>query len=273
MNNHKYNKKYIFLSLIILLVAVIFLCLLIPIEKKRAYYNKWGKLAELAETDERAEYIIENEELYTDELIKLFYYDEESLDFVYNYPFHKDDYKSMSFTEEELNCKSVPALYMDDNRWAYETMGGEYIRQSGCMAVSLTMANLYLNHNGDIDPKKVALVTEENDNVGYFGGISNDGLQDVINKLGFNSELHDYTDGKNKIATVDIETIRDIVDSGRVCLACMFGDTFGAHAIIIREVTEDGKILLNDPASSENTDRAWDFDALESEIYFLWDLN
>lgn len=269
----KNNKKSIIVFLIVFVLMVAVLLLLIPLQKKNELKEKWGSLAVLAETDERAKFIIENEELYPEEIIDMFYTNEKNLDFVYNYPLHKDDYQSMSFTEEELNCEGVPALYMDDLRWGYETIDGAYIKSTGCMAVSLTMANLYLNHNSNVDPIKVALVAEENDNVGIFGGINNDKLQTVIDQLGMASVVNDYTKDMEKVSTADIETIKSIIDSGHVCLAGMVGDTFGVHALIIREVTEDGKIRINDPASPERTEKIWDFEQLEPEIYYLWDLS
>lgn len=270
---NKQNIKNIVLITAIVIAALAVLVVLAGVEKKRAHYEKWGELAVLAETDERALFITENEELYTESMIEFYYDFPEELDFVYNYAFHKDDYASMKFTDEELNSEGIPALYMFDKRWGYESMGGYYIRAMGCMSVSLTMANLYLNHNTDIDPVKVARIAEKNEAVGLLGGLSNEKMPAVLNELGFKYAQHDFTDDRTKNATVDIELIREITENGRVCIACMRGETFGTHAIIIREVTDDGKLYINDPNSAENTAKEWNFDEIEKELCYIWELS
>lgn len=273
MGKNQINKKSVILITAALAAMIIVLLLLIPVERKRLFYEKWGSLAELAETDERAKFITENEELYPAFMLDFYYMDNDDLDFVYNYPFHKDDYKSMTFTEEELNSETVPALYMYDNRWAYETLGEYYIRKTGCMTISLTMANLYLNHNSDVDPRIVAASAENLGCLGVFGGIINEKLNMILTDLGFEYVEYECKEGMDKSESVGPDTIRGILDSGHVCLAAFSGETFGTHAIIIREITDDGKIMLNDPANAENTAKIWDLEQLEKEIIFLWDLS
>ena len=147
------NKKSI-IMFSILGVAIVLICFpLIHIESRRAYYDKWGELAALAETDERARFIIENEELYPQDILNLYYRKNDYFDFVYEYPFHKDDYANMSYTEKELNSDTVPALYMIDSRWAYED--NCRVRVYGCAAVSISMASLYLTHDTCVDPVKI----------------------------------------------------------------------------------------------------------------------
>lgn len=265
------------------IVAVVFLLtglvLLVPVERKRLKYEKWGRWAEIAETDPRAEYIIEHEEEFPKDVLNMLneYNDEtreKSINFIYNYPTNKNDYEKMSFTDVELNCDAVPQLYMSDPRWCYETMDGGFIYSSGCMLVSLTMANLYLNHNSNVDPKIAATVAENLGIVDVFGGISGDvDTTEFINALGMDCEIYDFTDGKTKTKTVDIQTIQDIISSGNVCMAGFVGDTFGGHVLIITSCTDDGVITINDPASPENTAKTWNFYDIETELYRLWNIN
>ena len=92
------TKALIIAAVILAVVAV--LLLLIPVEKKQKLHEQYGKLAENAETDEQSAYILEHVDEYPQALLDYYYMNEEFIDMVYNYVEHKDDYKSMAFTEE-----------------------------------------------------------------------------------------------------------------------------------------------------------------------------
>ena len=248
--------------------------LLIPAQRKNEFYEKWGILAELAETDERAKFIIENQELYPEEVIEYFYRNIGELDFVYNYAFHKDDYRSMSFTEEELNSEKVPKLYMFDNRWAYEKIDGMYIKDDGCVPVSLTMAYVWLTGNGDFDPVKISEIAENLDATAFWGGILYEKVEDICSELGLKVEMYRYrfdTDTEKKYHA-DIQTMKQILDNGHVLMAGMSGETFGAHGLIISGYSGD-LFTINDPESPENSDRLWSYDELEPEMTFMFDIS
>lgn len=254
-------------------VIIITLLALIPLEKKNQLYAEWGKIAELSETDQRAKYIIENEQLYPEDLINELRSDPEELEFVYNYPFHKDDYKTMSYTDEELDGR-VPALYMYDNRWCYQTINDYYfVKYGGCEVVSLTMAYVALTGKTDMDPYKISLIAHEIDATGLFGGIIDERSMDLIHEIGLNAVEYKFINDENrqKDKHADIQEMKSILDQGHVIMAGMVGETFGVHAIIIRGYEGDS-FYINDPDSEENTSRLWSFDEFEPEMFFMWDL-
>ena len=270
--------KKIIIGSIIAVCCIAVLLLLVPIEKKREYYKKWGKLAIAAETDKRAEYIIEHYDEYPSELVNIYLKSEpekaeKNLDFVYNYVFYKDNYKSMSFTEDEVNCESVPKLYMYDTRWCYEKFEGGYIKTDGCVAVSLTMANLYLNHNTNLDPVKIAKKAEEIDNIGTLGGISNEKMVQLCESIGFNVVEHNYSPKAENKEEPAVSTVINALNDGHVVMLGMVGEKFGGHALIVTSCSEDGTMHVNDPASAEKTEQSWNFNELRSEMYFLWDIS
>lgn len=268
----KKTKIMILISAAAAVLVAVVLVLLAGVENKRAYYEKWGELATLAETDERARYIIDNEELYPKEILDLYYRDNDDFEFVYNYPFHKDDHKTMSFTEEELNCEDVPALYMNDMRWGYERISGDLIKNNGCAAVAMTMASLYINRDNSIDPKIVADKAVELDAINFFGGLDSLQIENVAKALGFQCNMYNYDPDLGGVGSADIATIREILENGHVLMAGMCGETFGGHAIIIRSCSEDGEIYINDPAKPENTAKAWQFEDINPELYYIWEL-
>lgn len=270
------NMKKIIIAVVIIICFGI-LCLLIPIEKKREFYQQWGVLAEFSETDERAEYIIEHYDEFPELLISRFYSaddekKEQELDFLYNYAFSKDNYKNMSFTDEELNCTEIPDLYMADKRWGYEEFEGGFIKTDGCVAVSLTMANLYLRHNGEVDPVKVAHKAEEIDNIGTFGAISNEKMVELCEAVGLNVIEYNYSPKSDNSGNADLNVILNAISENHVLMLGMAGETFGSHAVVVKSCNENGEMILNDPARPENKEKIWNFDDIKSEMYFIWEL-
>lgn len=260
------DKKMIFGLIGLFAAVIVIMLLLIPVEKKHEYYQKWGDLAVKAETDERAKFVIDNAELYPEYWFEMLYSESESkFDFAYNYPFYKDSYKTMTFTDEELNCNEIPEIYMNDTRWAYEMNGA--VKTEGCVAVSITMANLYLNHNGDVDPVKIISYANE---MGYFGlgGIDQENVSNIIEHLGMLSEEHILD--KNNGEKITESELRATVDTeGAVIIVAVNGETFGNHALVIRGYDENG-FYINDPASPEKTAMKWEFKVFENELVRYW---
>lgn len=257
------NKKTAIVVSTVFAVILAVMLLLIPLELKNQKYEKWGVLAELAETDERAQFIIDNEELYPDDVLS-YVYDEDEFEYIYNYPFYKDSYKTMSFTDEELNSTDVPELYMDDKRWAYEQ--GGLVRYYGCVAVSITMANLYVNHNSYVDPVKIMNYAED---MGYtgLGGIFETNINNILDYFGISYTEHIL---EKPLTESELKAMLDNKDT--VIMAAMYGDIFGGHALIVKGYDENG-FYINDPASEENTAQVLDFEILENEMGRYWEIS
>lgn len=266
MSTPNADKKTVILISSVFAAITAVMLLLIPLEIKNQRYEKWGRLAELAETNEQARFIIDNEELYPDKILNVFYSNNNELEYVYNYPFFKDNYKTMSFTEQELNSDTVPALYMNDYRWAYED--GGYVKGAGCAAVDITMANLYVNRNSDIDPVMVMRYADE---MGYygFGGINEENISDILDYFGIKFEEHIYNNGENGSPIAEAELKAFIDKSDTAVIVAVHGLPFGNHALIIRGYDENG-FYINDPASEERTDQSWSFDIFEDALVRCW---
>lgn len=265
--------KDIIIGIVSVAVVVVTLVLLLPVEKNQQLREKYGKLAINAETDERAKYILDNVSEYPDDVLRYYYNITDNTDFVYNYLEHRNDYASMSFTDDELNSPYPPKLYMSDFRWAYQNIGNSFIYHDGCAAVAITMANLYLTKSGELDPYKVALAAEDLGVLAGTGGIETAGVKELCEELGLNAVEYNYdTDIGGSDETVDYELIRSITENGHVCLLGMFGERFGAHAVVVRECTDEG-IYINDPGSVDNTELLWDYSYVEPEIIYVWDIS
>ncbi|MGN1137307.1 MAG: C39 family peptidase [Oscillospiraceae bacterium] len=251
------------------MVAV--LILLIPIENKRKLHEQYGKLAEYAETDERSAYILEHVDEYPREMLDYYYMNDEFIDIVYNYIEHKDDYKSMSFTDEELNSGTIPNLYMEDYRWCYESIGGRPIFSGGCAVVSISMISLGLSDGTYYDPVQVSRKAEEVGASGFMGGVRNSEIGNVLNAVELQYNSYNFDPDEGGSGAPDEEQMKEILDKGRPLLLNFKGETFGSHSLVIRGYDENG-FILNDPASEEKSAKTWTFDELAPEILRYWEV-
>ena len=273
MNN---TKKTAIIILSTFTAVIITLLAFIPAENKKQKYAEWGNIAVLAETDQRAQYIIDNKQIYPESIIDILRTDPEGeIEFVYNYPFHKNDYNTMSYTAEELDGR-VPALYMSDTRWCYQTINDYFfLKYQGCVPVSLTMAYIALTGKTDLDPYKITLIAGDIDALADFGGIYNGMVAELIKTIGLNVVEYQFTNDNiqniQKTDHADIQEMKSILDKGHVIMAAMGGDTFGYHAIIIRGYEEDS-FYINDSEDEENSSKLWSFDELEPEMNYMWDI-
>ncbi len=258
----------------IILAAVAVLLLLIPVEKKQKLYEQYGKLAENAETDERSAYILEHADEIPRGILDYYYEDDDNddnIDIVYNYPEHKDDYQTMSFTAEELNSGTIPNFYMDDYRWAYETIGGRYIFSGGCAVVSISMVDVGLTGDGYYDPVRVSRVAEELDASGFMGGVRNSEIGNICEAIGLKYNGYNFDPDEEGSGKPDENQMKEILDKGRPLIVNVKGDTFGSHAFVIRGYDETG-FIINDPASPEKSARTWAFDEFSPEILRYWEI-
>lgn len=267
MNTQKKNAIVVISTF---LVITIIMVLLIPVDLEQKRYKEYGKLAEAAETDERADYIIDNIEQYPEYITDLFYKNPDNLEFVYNYPSCKDNYVNMTYTEEELS--GLPALYMFDTRWAYERIGKyeEIIKTNGCAYVCLTMAYIGLTGDDSIDPVILGRIASDNKLTGMISaGLNIDNIGTLCSMIGLNGTYYNYDVSKEGTQIESIDEIAQHISDDSVVLAGMYGETFGAHAIIIREC-DGNNIYINDPADQEKTEKVWNFDEIKSEFRGLW---
>lgn len=266
------GKKIALAAVFVVMFGI--LLALVPVEQRRMYYEKYGKLAVDAETDERAAFIIENYDKYPPEMLVSNKIDHKDLsddyDFLYNYFAHKDDHQTMSFTAEELNSELPPRLYMGDFRWCYEDIGGAFIAKKGCGAVTLSMAYIYLTHSGDVDPVTAARAIEECGAWSEWSGFDTNYISEVCGALGMQSKNYFFPELDADESAEQI--MKDILDSGHACFLSLTGGLFGGHAVLAVAYTDEG-FILNDPASEERSDMVWSFDELKTQIYGIYDLS
>ena len=285
-NETKFSPAAIVISIVVILAAIAALLLLIPLEKKNYEKKTYGALYDLSLEDERARYIIDHADEIPEDLISFAVssaYEWENpsdekinwdnnISFVSDYPVHKNDYLTMSYSDEELNAEGAPRLFMYDSRWGYETIGGDYIRNQGCGAVCLAMAYVGLTHKGELNPVLIAKTAENDGAIGVFGGLDNAMVKKVCEDCGFKCTDYNYDADTGSTLKPDEKLMKQILDNGHLIMLGMFGNTFGNHAIIVKGYNESG-FLINDPASVEKSDKIWSFNELQPELVYMWELS
>ena len=195
---------------------------------------------------------------YPRSLIELLERNPETKDFVLNYPFYEETDYDLSETSRD----AVPLFLQWDKRWGYEKYGSDMLAITGCGPTCLAMVGYYLTGDADIyDPAAVAAFSEKN---GYYAsgyGSSWTLISEGAVKLGL-----DVTE----IPLVE-KRIKDNLEVGNPIICAMgAGDfTSSGHYIVLIGL-EDGKFIVNDPNSMENSNKLWSYEQIQGQIRNLW---
>lgn len=224
------------------------------------------KLVELSSDSPKIKEILSNVDLYPKELLELASKKSEPLDFVYNYPTAKDE-----FTNKEISIDSdytqgeFPLLIQWDKRWGYDKYGDNFIAVNGCAPTTLAMAIAGLTGNTDITPKDVADFAYNNnyyvDNIGSSWTLISEGSE----HFGLKSEELPLSE------SVILSTLR----SGHPIIVTLGPGEFtnSGHFLLLTGVTDDDKIIINDPDSKIRSEKTWDIDVFMNETRNLWKIS
>lgn len=212
-------------------------------------FGKKAKIERLKKSDE-----------YPKELIELVKKNEETYDFVKDYPNRETYQKATIDISKDVKKGKVPLLMQWDKRWGYDAYGDAMIALSGCGPTCMTMAYLY--HTGDtsMNPKKMAEYAQDN---GYH---TDEGTSWTF-----------WTDGATGLGlygeeiSLNESTIDAVLDCGGLVVCSMapgdFTDT--GHYILLRGYDSKG-YFVNDPNHRSNSKKQWTFDTLSGQIKNLW---
>lgn len=196
---------------------------------------------------------------YPKSLIELLERNPETEDFVLQYPIYEaSEYDLSDFDRSQ----GVPLMLQWDSRWGYEKYGSDMMAITGCGPTCLAMVGYYLTGDAQVfDPAAVAAFSEKN---GYYAsgyGSSWTLISEGAVKLGL-----DVTE----IPLVE-KRIKDNLEVGNPIICAMgAGDfTSSGHYIVLIGL-EDGKFIVNDPNSPENSGKLWSYEQIQGQIRNLW---
>lgn len=152
----------------------------------------------------------------------------------------------------------IPYFSQADARWATSSYGDGTIRSSGCGPTSLSMVVFGLTGRSDINPKSVADWAFANGyrsegNGSYWSLMTEGGRH-----YGLNVE---------EVSRKNPKKIIEALSQGKPVISSMGPGHFtaGGHFIVLRGLSSDGKILVNDPASVQRSEQSWDVSIIMSE--------
>lgn len=201
------------------------------------------------------------EEGYPESLIALLEKNPETKDFVLNYHKNKDKHPEIDLSGE-VTKGTVPLFLQWDERWGYEIYGSDFLAVTGCGPTCLAMVRCGLSGETEWNPLKTADMAEES---GYY-------------VAGAGSSWSLMTEGAAQMGLAADEVIFDAdhivaeLENGRPVICIMGpGDfTTSGHFIVLSGVDGDGRIIVRDPNSKNNSNKTWDVDDLIPQIKNLW---
>ena len=203
--------------------------------------------------------ILDHREDYPDSLLELLSKNEEAIQFVLDYPDHKDD--TPPDTIGDVTWGEIPLLLQWDERWGYTTYGTDFLAVTGCGPTCLAMVAAGLTGDNTLTPNRVASFAQDNgyyvDGAGSAWSLMTEGC------------LH-YGLWSQELP-LDENRMRSELEAGNPIICSMLpGDfTEKGHFIVLVGV-EDDLFRVNDPNSQVRSDQLWSYERLSTQIGNLW---
>lgn len=213
---------------------------------------------------DRLDYIIKNIDSYPEAMISLLIRNSETVDYVYSYK-DRDSYNSRDLSNVTSSYQvdgDVPLFLQWDRRWGYRMYGNEELGLSGCGPTSLAMVIKHFNPKDNVNPYSVAEYSSKNGYVSNKNSTSWSLFEKGITSFGLRS-----------FDVVPVEAkMKKALDDGNLLIVSVKQGIFTevGHIFVIRGYDSEGNFLINDPNSIQNSNKAWSFDELKSEIRKIW---
>lgn len=217
------------------------------------------KLETAARDNADIRYVLDHREDYPDSLLELLSKNEEAVQFVLDYPDHKDD--TPPDTIGDVTWGEIPLLLQWDERWGYTTYGTDFLAVTGCGPTCLAMVAAGLTGDNTITPNRVAEFAQNSgyyvDGAGSAWSLMTEGCQ---NYGLWSQEL-----------PLDENRMRSELEAGNPIICSMLpGDfTEKGHFIVLVGV-EDGLFRVNDPNSQVRSGQLWSYERISTQIGNLW---
>lgn len=238
------------------------------IEQVIAADAKYGaRLGELYTQYPQMRKLFLNREAYPDWLLDYFITHEEAVDWVVDYPEYEgkseEEIKAAADPEEYFEQNGIPLYLQWDKTWGYAPYGSGIIAIDGCGPTCLAMVVTGLTGDVTMTPKKVADFSVEN---GFFaeGAGTSWSLMDAgARKLGLRSrQIEKWTE----------DAVIEELKAGHPMICSMGAGDFTekGHFIVLCGITDEGKVILNDPNSRVNTEKEWEVRRLLDQMKAMW---
>lgn len=236
------------------------------------------KLLEAARTDPDAlwiaahpdEYAIDGIEVQV-KILKLAANEPKAIEFVRSFPEQYPAEQEKSDSSLALSSESpsadvpdtkVPHFYQWDPRWGNTVYSSAAFGLTGCGPTSFAMVYQGVTGKTDLDPYTMGVLAQERGFMSQYNGTANDFFGSMAGELGMTyEELYPSA-----------ENLTDALKAGKVIIALLAPGMFteGGHFFVLTGLTEDGKVILNDPYSYERSSQTWDADIIAQEATIFY---
>lgn len=217
-------------------------------------------IKKLAAKEDSYRYIYENYDAYPKQMLAALCSNPEMIDYVKDYPDAAHE-AAGGFTRGEKKEK-FPLLIQWDKRWGYAPYGSSNVGMSGCAPTCLSMVVLTLTKNTQATPDQIAAYAAEH---GYYE-------ENTGTSWSFFTEGAKHYKVIGQEISLDEQVISNHLKKGEPIICSMRpGDfTSGGHFIVLVGITEEGKIMVNDPNSRKRSKVLWEYQTLAPQIKNLW---
>lgn len=200
---------------------------------------------------------------YPEELLELLAKNEETLDFVLQYP----QLKASSTISEDIDltdCYSpgeIPRFLQWDTRWGYCMYGNKLIATAGCGPTCLSMVMVGLTGDTRWNPGVLAQFSYEQGYCDKDNGTVWALMTEGAGQLGLNS----------KVLNLDENVIARELEAGHPVICSMRpGDfTTTGHFIVLCGY-RNGQFIVHDPNSVVRSEETWSYETLQYQIKNIW---
>lgn len=224
-----------------------------------------------ASESEDAYWIATHPDAFTDDgtavqvkLLKLAGKESKAIEYVRNWPDeHGQETANGDASQASAEgLSAVPLLFQWDTRWGYTVYSSTSFAVTGCCPTSLAMVYQGLTGNTDKSPYDMGVLANQMGYETQYDGTDGRFLVEVASQLGLScSEL-------SAIST----NITAPLSAGQLLIVNMGPGTFttSGHYIVVCGLTDDGKVIVNDPYSYTRSIQTWDVDTLVSEAISIY---
>lgn len=180
--------------------------------------------------------------------------------FADSYPDESAEGNAESAIEDDTQ---VPHLYQWDKRWGYTVYSSTAFGLTGCGPTAFAMAYQGVTGKHDQSPYDMGLLAQEMGHMAQYEGTAAAFLYDAASYFGMSCQSLPLTQSSVTQALGDGAVLIANVDTG-------YFSHFGGHYLVIAEVNEEGKLVINDPYSAVNSQQTWDIDFILGETKALY---
>lgn len=155
---------------------------------------------------------------------------------------------------------TVPQLYQVDPQWADRPYSSGTIGTSGAAPLALAMVRIDLTGDASVGPVEVASAAQRD---GYADQADATALlTDGAAGLGLTARPVEASE----------PAVRRQINSGFPVVCAVQSSAFGNGTayIVLTDIDEHGRLVVNDPANVDRTDRHWGFDEILPSSTGLW---